>query len=713
MLTPFLALSFSPSALWDLIGKVHPVLVHFPVALLTVGGLFEMWSWRRRRTSSPEGILLFRIGALFAVVSAVSGWSFGTEEEASQTLWLHRWGGIAVAVVASAAAALTRGGAPGLTYRLLAVISIPLVGAVGHFGGELAWGEGYLLKAVQSVFADPEPEVPPAVASTPEEAHFLEQVWPTFRDNCLKCHGPTKQKGSMRFDDGAVVLGKPGIITPGDPEESDLIFLLRLPAGDEERMPPAEEAPPLAEDRIAAIEKWIADGAPWPAGILPGMPVADPEITETGFAPRLIDRFARVAYAETLSIDLTTADGEELFRTVVRPTLTARCTECHGETKQKAHMRLDRPDDLFDEAREERIVVPGDPDASALFERISLPHDDEDRMPPKGDPLGDELVAGFRAWIAAGAPWVEQENLEESERVVEPDGSITIDSRHLSEVLFRTAIDPVLVERCQECHGPQKQNGDFRVDRGSSLLSKITPGRPDESELLRRVSLPPGDEDHMPKKGRPLTPLELEALEAWIASGAPIPIPGRGGSSRSRGAHPLSAPGAVTDPDITLTAEQQGVVENALARLREAGARAARISLAGPEVEVSTALLRDAANDRTLELLAGLEPALVRLDLSGAAITDAGALSLGVLAELRVLNLGRTPVGDAALGAIATLPHLEVLNLHGTRVTDVGLAALHTHPTLRRIYLWESSVTDAGVEALGAARPELRIVRGD
>ena len=71
-----LALAFNLDALWSLVGKFHPLVVHFPIALLMVAGLLELVEWRRGRGPSRESLILVRIGALAAVVSAVSGWSF-------------------------------------------------------------------------------------------------------------------------------------------------------------------------------------------------------------------------------------------------------------------------------------------------------------------------------------------------------------------------------------------------------------------------------------------------------------------------------------------------------------------------------------------------------------------------------------------------------------------------------------------------------------
>ncbi len=94
------------------------------------------------------------------------------------------------------------------------------------------------------------------------------------------------------------------------------------------------------------------------------------------------------------------------FGTQILPILQARCHECHGPAKVRGKLRLDVRELLFDPAREAQWVVrPGDPDGSELLRRVSLPPDDEDAMPAKGERLTAEQVALLRAWIAQGAKW--------------------------------------------------------------------------------------------------------------------------------------------------------------------------------------------------------------------------------------------------------------------------------------------------------------------
>lgn len=81
---------------------------------------------------------------------------------------------------------------------------------------------------------------------------------------------------------------------------------------------------------------------------------------------------------------------------------------------------------------------------------------------------------------------------------------------------------------CLECHGAVRQEGELRLDDRQSASTRgggavIVPGKPDESELLRRVALPAGHDDIMPARGKPLAPREIEALRAWIAAGAVWP----------------------------------------------------------------------------------------------------------------------------------------------------------------------------------------------
>ena len=94
------------------------------------------------------------------------------------------------------------------------------------------------------------------------------------------------------------------------------------------------------------------------------------------------------------------------------------------------------------------------------------------------------------------------------------------------EVDFATTIQPLLAKRCYACHGPDKQEGGFRLDERETLLAEadsgetpIVPGDSQRSELLRRV-LSNDDAERMPPEGPALKPDQVDALRGWIDEGA-------------------------------------------------------------------------------------------------------------------------------------------------------------------------------------------------
>ncbi len=94
---------------------------------------------------------------------------------------------------------------------------------------------------------------------------FSKEIEPIFIKRCYECHGPDKQKGSLRLDSKPAALrpaksGKPAIV-PGKPIESEL--LTRVSTKDpDEVMPP--KGNPLSESEIATLRAWIESGAEWP-----------------------------------------------------------------------------------------------------------------------------------------------------------------------------------------------------------------------------------------------------------------------------------------------------------------------------------------------------------------------------------------------------------------------------------------------------------------
>lgn len=97
-----------------------------------------------------------------------------------------------------------------------------------------------------------------------------------------------------------------------------------------------------------------------------------------------------------------------------------------------------------------------------------------------------------------------------------------------AEVSFNRDIRPILAEYCLACHGPGKQAAKLRLDNpeaaskgGKSGLAAIVPGKPGESELVKRLHSDVESERMPPAAARKVpTAAEMKLLEAWIAAGA-------------------------------------------------------------------------------------------------------------------------------------------------------------------------------------------------
>lgn len=96
------------------------------------------------------------------------------------------------------------------------------------------------------------------------------------------------------------------------------------------------------------------------------------------------------------------------FARDVRPILSDACSRCHGPdaSAREADLRLDTREGLFSRRDDGMLIVPGRPDASLLWQRLT--HADRDvRMPPAAAErtLTPRELDVIRRWIAAGAAW--------------------------------------------------------------------------------------------------------------------------------------------------------------------------------------------------------------------------------------------------------------------------------------------------------------------
>jgi hypothetical protein len=91
---------------------------------------------------------------------------------------------------------------------------------------------------------------------------------------------------------------------------------------------------------------------------------------------------------------------------------------------------------------------------------------------------------------------------------------------------FEQQVRPVLVERCQGCHGPEKAKNELRLDSRAAVLAggvtgpAVEPGKPEESLLVEAIGYEGSLK--MPPKGK-LGDAEVRALAEWVRRGASWP----------------------------------------------------------------------------------------------------------------------------------------------------------------------------------------------
>lgn len=272
-----------------------------------------------------------------------------------------------------------------------------------------------------------------------DDSHdFVTQVLPVLNSRCVRCHNDKVQRGGLDLSAAAGILrgGESGpAVSARDPQTGQLWH--RISAGD---MPPEDEPALTAAERRLLLD-WLRQGTP-------GLPAIDA-------APAQLDQHS------------------------VQPILLLRCKTCHGPQQLAGNVDLRSVDALMRGGPRGPLVIPGDPAASPILQRII-----SEACPPSDQLLQffvrrpDETeVDRLRAWIAAGCPRTAPHTGDE------PEGSATVE-------------DPLVTAADREhwaFQPPQGNPGMGSIDEfiGLQLCAAGLDWSPEASRevLIRRASL--------------------------------------------------------------------------------------------------------------------------------------------------------------------------------------------------------------------------------
>lgn len=243
-------------ALARFFGRLHPLILHFPIVLILIALLFEILSKTKDRTefSAPASLLLW-IGAFSAVLSAIAGYLLSLDGGYSGSSFdFHRWFGLATSVIATGLIYLkTRDRFKPFFLPVYSVLAVLLI-VTGHFGASLTHGENFLTE----VFIHDEP-----ITLEPNSLVFSQIVQPLLDTKCASCHNPNKLKGELSLASQEDILkgGENGdVFVAGNSLNSTLISHLLLTTEEKLHMPPKGK-PQLTNEEIKLLTWWVESGA--------------------------------------------------------------------------------------------------------------------------------------------------------------------------------------------------------------------------------------------------------------------------------------------------------------------------------------------------------------------------------------------------------------------------------------------------------------------
>ncbi len=212
------------------------------------------------------------------------------------------------------------------------------------------------------------------------------------------------------------------------------------------------------------------------------------------------------------------AQAQQVTYADIAPLLNKRCALCHAGTAAPRGLLLDSLDGVLAGSSRGPVVRAGDPDGSELVRRLTGAS--QPRMPMTGPPyLDDADVERIRRWITAGLP--------------AGTGATTSTSASPTPRVPGTPVTwndvaPLFATRCAKCHADNGLMGEppegYRLTSHAAALAsgeraRIVPGRPDASELVRRIR--GQSRPRMPFDAPPyLTAAQITLVEQWVQQGA-------------------------------------------------------------------------------------------------------------------------------------------------------------------------------------------------
>jgi uncharacterized membrane protein len=139
----------------ELIGHLHPALVHLPIGILLIALLMQWFARKEKykalKLAVPVALLC---GAITALFSSITGYVLSTTDEYDKTLvTFHMWMGFATTLVSFMLYAKEKNPQFAVNKKLLSIGLLVFVFVTGHLGGSLTHGSDYYTKPIANIFS--------------------------------------------------------------------------------------------------------------------------------------------------------------------------------------------------------------------------------------------------------------------------------------------------------------------------------------------------------------------------------------------------------------------------------------------------------------------------------------------------------------------------------------------------------------------------------
>lgn len=247
--------------LLQVVGRMHPLLLHFPIALLILYVFYSLFINKKNNANeqlNSIGDWLLLITAFTASFTALMGLFLSKENGYdADALQLHKWSGASVAILSTLWFAY-REKIKSINWlnTSTAILSLAIIIFTGHEGGEITHGENYLLSPILN-------ETQQQKVLLTDAMVYKDMVQPILKAKCMSCHNSKKAKGQLVMETETELLkgGKDGKLWDSTAADHGLMLSrIHMNMDAKKHMPPTGK-PQLTEQEIQIMDLWIKSGA--------------------------------------------------------------------------------------------------------------------------------------------------------------------------------------------------------------------------------------------------------------------------------------------------------------------------------------------------------------------------------------------------------------------------------------------------------------------